>query len=600
MEEALLQASRLVLVTIAIVGSASVVRAAARRNSRMAWLPAGAVILVLAGSAAAGWFASGSETLAARIGVVSWFVGFPALAATFPDGRFVPAWARWPVLASALIVLGNFLAGDSWRSGRWWPLLAIAQLGMAGFIVRRYRHSATTSEREAVRWVLLGLLVTVGCYLLIMLTEGGVGGGGALSQALANAALIPLELGLVIGFARPRMFPVDPLLRAALMLGLAAALLGTVYASVTWLALAAGAPPATVAGWGTVAVAVAGYPAVWWGGRAADWVVHRNRLAPAAAVALLGERLASDDGREVGRRVVEVAERATGSPEVWLEATSEADADVFSTQNRRNGPGAPPGSFPIALHGELLAWLVARPRPGESELSARDRETLAAIAQHAAPALHGARAFGEAARAQRALVQAREEERRQLRRDLHDDLGPALSGLALGAAAIARRASEPEVSAAATELQADIAATVERARQISHGLRPTVLDEQGLEAALRDRVGDDVHLRIGPMGTLPAAVDLAVLRIVQESVTNVRRHAKASTCTVTVRRDADGLSVEVIDDGIGIPDAVPAGLGLRSIRERSDELGGRSSIARAPAGGTIVNVWLPLVTEAAT
>ena len=276
------------------------------------------------------------------------------------------------------------------------------------------------------------------------------------------------------------------------------------------------------------------------------------------------------------------------------------DAGVFTAASGAIDSEGVGADFPVILRGELLARLHATPRAGESELSKRDRATLTAIAQHAAPALHGARAFIEATDAQAALVSAREEERRRLRRELHDDLGPALSGLALGAAAIAKRADAgaPELAASARELQADIGDAVERARQISHGLRPPVLDDRGLAAALRDRLGDDVVWEIDELGDLPAAVDLAALRIVQEAVTNTRRHAAASVCRVRAQCDQAGLRIEIFDDGVGIPKGVTPGLGLRSIRERAAELGGRARVSRAEGGGTLVSVWLPIVANA--
>ncbi|MWC00022.1 sensor histidine kinase, partial [Agromyces seonyuensis] len=219
-------------------------------------------------------------------------------------------------------------------------------------------------------------------------------------------------------------------------------------------------------------------------------------------------------------------------------------------------------------------------------------------ARHAAPALDGARSLQESRAAQAALLGASEEERRRLRRELHDDLGPALSGLALGAAAISRRAEkvDADLAESARELQRDISETVARSREISHGLRPPVLDDFGLEAAIRERLGpgDDVDLAVGELAELPAAVDLAALRIVQEAVTNVRRHARASTCRVEVARNGGELEIVIADDGVGMPSVVTPGLGLRSIRERAAELGGRVRLTRPPGGGTLVRVELPL------
>ena len=199
------------------------------------------------------------------------------------------------------------------------------------------------------------------------------------------------------------------------------------------------------------------------------------------------------------------------------------------------------------------------------------------------------------------LVGARVEERRRLRRELHVDLGPALSGIGLGAEALARRADPiaPDLAATARELHGDILDAVGRAREISHDLRPAALDDLGLEAAIRTRLGgDDIELAVAALGDLPAAVDLAALRIVQEAVTNVRRHAAASACRVEIRRDTGGLRIEVSDDGVGMPPTVAPGLGLRSIRGRAAELGGRARIGRPADGGTQVSVWLPISADA--
>jgi signal transduction histidine kinase len=236
----------------------------------------------------------------------------------------------------------------------------------------------------------------------------------------------------------------------------------------------------------------------------------------------------------------------------------------------------------------------------------RDRVALAAIARHAGPALSAARRAGELSVAHSRLVVAREEERRRLRRDLHDDLAPTLSGISLGAAALSRSLAptDPAHADRARDLHDDVQAAVLQARQIAYGLRPAVLDDLGLVAAIRDRVltpdgpgvvievvGDDLP------AALPAAVDVAALRIVQEAVANVRRHASASRCRVELRVvDAD-LVVTIADDGTGMPARYRPGMGLTSIRERASELGGHARISPAPGRGTLVTVRLPIVAD---
>lgn len=601
MDDALLLTSRLLLLIAGAGGIVAVVVAAARR--RVGVLPAIAIAMMLA-QFASSWIAFDDwPTVVQYLLLLPWFLGFPVLAATFPDGRLVPRWSAVVLLGSLAVLVANLATGDALRNSGWWGIFPIAQMAFGvAFIIYRYRRSATTAEREAVRWVLLGVLVTLSCFMLIQVTDGVIGASDPLSAAKANLAIVPLMFGLVIGAAWPRVWNVDAAFRGVLVVLAVGWALGGVYAAVS--AVVTVIAPATAALWSAAAVAAVAYPVIRLAMRGATWLVFRDRMDATAAVTALGAALDADDPRPVAQRVVDVAADATGSPSVVLVAAVEADAAVFGASFTAAGPppDRPAGTeVPVALRGELLATLSAWPRRGESELSTRDREALAAIARHAAPALDGARALSDAHTANHALVTAREEERRRLRRELHDDLGPALSGLALGAAAIAKRAAgvDPAIAADARELQDDIGEAVARSREISHGLRPPVLDDLGLEAAIRARLGagDDVVLEIGELGQLPAAVDLAALRIIQEAVANVRRHADASVCRVQVARHADGLRIAVSDDGSGMPRTVTPGLGLRSIRERASELGGRARVSAAPGGGTIVAVTLPISAD---
>jgi signal transduction histidine kinase len=128
-----------------------------------------------------------------------------------------------------------------------------------------------------------------------------------------------------------------------------------------------------------------------------------------------------------------------------------------------------------------------------------------------------------------------------------------------------------------------------------------VLDDMGLVAAVRDRLrspdNTTPHIEVKAPADrldLPAAVELAALRIVQEAVTNVRRHAAATRCMVTLALTGDQLHIEVLDDGRGLPDGLHQGLGLRSIRERAAELGGNSTVTTLSSGGVQVLARLPV------
>ena len=212
-------------------------------------------------------------------------------------------------------------------------------------------------------------------------------------------------------------------------------------------------------------------------------------------------------------------------------------------------------------------------------------------------------------RSRERLVLAREEERRRLRRDLHDELAPTLAALGLSAATVGELIpTDPKGAAFANEkLQTVIRATVGDVRRLVYDLRPPALDELGLIEALRERASRYVAQEGGVRVTveapdelppLPAAVEVAAYRIVQEALTNVSRHARASECTVRLactESPSRALTIEVTDNGVGLPETPEYGVGLHSMRERAAELGGECEIARSWPSGTRVFARLPLV-----
>lgn len=599
MDDVLLLVSRLALVATGVGGALVVLIAAGRR--RIAWLPALPAAVILFAYAGSSLLTLDSPAWALGLVGIGWFVGFPLLAATFPDGRFVPRWSGWVVAASAVLVTVDAATGFALRDAPWWG--AVASLEMVVVVVAvalRYRRSATTAERERVRWILLGVVVTVTTFTVIQVVDGVIGGPSPESTARANLAGIPLALGLVIASAWPRVGNVDAVFRGVLVVIGSGWVMGGAFAAGVALARWAGQDPVSASGWGAIGVALVAYPAIRLATRVATWLVFRDRLTPDAAVALLGAALEDDTPVSVPERIVAIAQRALGSPFVRLIAATRSDAADLDA--RYPAGDSSPGTLaavPVSFRGEVLAMLEAAPRSGESELSTRDRSTLAAIAHHAGPALDGVRALRTATRAQAELVIAREEERRRLRRELHDDLGPALTGLALSAAALAHQVEplSPPLALAARELHEGIGDAVARSREIAHGLRPAILDDHGLAAAIRERLGGapDVDLHLGDIDDVPAAVSLATLRIVQEGVANAQRHAAATSCAVSVVPERGGIRIEIVDDGKGMPRTPVAGVGLRSIRERTAELGGHARFSRPPAGGTRISVWLPAV-----
>jgi signal transduction histidine kinase len=208
-----------------------------------------------------------------------------------------------------------------------------------------------------------------------------------------------------------------------------------------------------------------------------------------------------------------------------------------------------------------------------------------------------------------AVVSAVEEERRRLRRDLHDGLGPRLTGVAYAADA-ARNIVDRQPERAAellTGLRAEAGDAILEVRRLVEGLRPPSLDQVGLEQALRQHArhvfgADGTPMTVNvdvetPLPTLGAAVEVTAYRIVVEALTNAARHSGGDHVRVTLGTDGDALVIDVRDNGQRDRQWSP-GVGLTSMRERAEMLGGTVTARTGTDGGT-VSARLPLTTHAA-
>jgi signal transduction histidine kinase len=276
--------------------------------------------------------------------------------------------------------------------------------------------------------------------------------------------------------------------------------------------------------------------------------------------------------------------------------------------------------LPLVYQREEIGHLLIAPRAPGEELSAADRRLLEDLARQAEVAVHAVRLTTDLQRSRERLVATREEERRRLRRDLHDGVGPTLTGLALqlnAARKLVNRDQTQDAAETLARLEERTEETIAEMRRLIYGLRPPALDDLGLVASIRQQAqshgmfdypagaGTDERAENRPhfsmeepdeLPPLPAAVEVACYRIVQEAITNVVRHAQAGVCRVRIALDSGAgiLEVEITDDGVGIPGDRVAGVGLASMRERAEELGGTLVVGPAPEGGTRVLARLPL------
>jgi signal transduction histidine kinase len=269
--------------------------------------------------------------------------------------------------------------------------------------------------------------------------------------------------------------------------------------------------------------------------------------------------------------------------------------------------GMPTESFPLVHQNEAVGELIIGQRSPNETLNSADEAVLSSIAQQLGAVAYAVRLQSELQIARERLVIAREEERRRIRRDLHDGLGPALASqpLKIDAAIDLVKLDGDKAIDLLAQIKKQSQSLVADVRRLVHDLRPPALDELGLIEALRNSLsqmsssksGLEIHFHIkNDLPILSAAVEVATYRIVMEAVNNVFKHARASNCDIAIQvlGNQPRLHISIQDDGIGLTSVLTAGVGLQSMRERCEELGGTFGIEPSEPQGTRVTAILPL------
>ncbi|GAY13142.1 ATP-binding protein [Pseudonocardia sp. N23] len=541
----------------------------------------------------------------------------PLMLLGFPDGRLPSRRWRVPVMLSLIAsavavlvaavvpwhllgvtdagvpdeVLPVTLPDDVWMvalSALPW-LIATSPVVPALVFMARFR-SAGAERRAQLRWMMLAAVVN----LALMVVPAVVGPGWATDAAFA-VSLVALAAAVLVAVTRHRLYEIDVVVGRVLVYGVLAA---TVIALDLAVFLGAGAalgdPMAAVVAAGVVAVAYAPLRS------RIERVVARfapGRIEPYAVVADLADRLerAGDPAAQLAD-VARTVAMAVSSPYVRVEL-DRADGATVTAESGHPSPDVV--VLPFAYR-EVPIGRLALVAPAVTPPRARQR-LMADVVRQSAVAVRSAALADELQRSREELVTRVAEERRRLRRDLHDGLGPLLAAAALKTQAAANLAATDVAAARATLdlVGEDLAAAVAGLRRVTHLLRPPALDQLGLDGALRRLAGrfggaTDVQVEtVGGTDALPAAVEEAAYHIVAEALANAVRHAAPTRVRVCARTAGERLEVVVADDGVGIPDGAHSGVGLVSLRERAEELGGRVTIGAAPQGGTLVRAVLP-------
>jgi signal transduction histidine kinase len=469
------------------------------------------------------------------------------------------------------------------------PLLLAGVVGGLAALVVRLRRASGLQRRQVVV-----LLVAVALLALDVALQGVLPSpADVLSQAVA-VALVPVAIGIAV--TRHRLYDLDlAVCRALAGAGLAACLAG-VYLTAFGVLRALLDDHTSVAS--ALAAALTGLLVLPLGTRltrAVDRLFYGDRADRYGVLAAFSAGLREHlDVAEVPQAVCDavVGSLKLGSAELVLASGRTAAAGT---------PAGPPTRVPLRHRGAQLGAITVTPRPGEAVLDERDAELVAALADSAAPAVAALQLTDSLQQAREHLVAAREEERRRVRRDLHDGVGAALAGVRLQMDS-ARDLVEDALAGKLLDAAADgLAEAVRDLRSVTDDLRPPALDDLGLASSLRalaDRLRTpslDVEVDVPDLPPLPAAVDVACYRIAAEALANAVRHSGAGRVVLHVRLADGELLLSVRDDGRGLPDRLPdgrRGLGLASMRQRTEEIGGRFQVTTGP--GTSVDAVLPV------
>ncbi len=561
----------------------------------------------------------------------------------FPSGRFAPRWIGFlaPIWIAMWgftnLVLASFIQPAGLATALFFSLLVSVVVGQ----VYRYLRVSTPVQRQQTKWVVFGLSVALVGFLVVVIVEMNLPLSIIADMVVgvllfAFLLLIPLSIGIAI--LRSHLWDIDIIINRTLVYGtLTASIVGIYVLVVGYLGAlfrtGSNLPISLVA---TGLVAVLFQPLRELLQRGANRLLYGQRDEPHTVITGLSQRLeATLVPDAVLPTIVQTVAQALKLPYAAILLQQDDEFAIAASYGKEPGAGSRDVGarlaeilsggrvtllhLPLVYQRESIGKLLLAPRSPGEDFTPSDLRLLNELTHQISLAAHAVRLTAdlqrsnEHLRAARArLVTTREEERRRLRRDLHDGLGPTLAALTLkiGAARKLLFRDPATVETLLLELNGDIESTVGDMRRLVYNLRPPALDDLGLPGAIRERVA---HYTISKeadqanglqiefeapeqLPPLPAAVEVAAYRIVQEALTNVVRHAHARTCHIRLSLD-DVLTVEICDDGVGLPAEQRIGVGVRSMHERAAELDGTCTIELMAVGGTRVLACLPIAKE---
>jgi len=543
----------------------------------------------------------------------------------FPDGRFIPRSNAGRIVLLAGLLVTPFLglalvtillpgyAPDEHAYGAVMFSIAVVMTCGVASQVYRYRNVSNPVMRQQTKWVLFGLsaqLIWILWVLWWILFDFQL--LNSISQAtwamltIHINILIPLLIPITLGLAvlRYRLWDIDPLINRTLVYFTLTSIIIVVYILIIGVlgVIFQDRGSMILALVATGAAAVIFQPLREWLQKTVNRLMYGERDNPLRTLNRLSRQVEqADTTEEILPSLVETVAAALKLPYVAI-SVPERDGPGWKVAAASGELSEWTESIPIVYLDQELGRLEVGLRSRGEKLGESDRMILATIAQLVSMTIRALELNEQLQKSRRQLVTAREEERRRIRRDLHDGLGPVLASLTIQADTTIDllHSDLDEAAEMLKKIRGKAQSAVKDVRLLIHGLRPPALDELGLVGAVRQYTA---NLQPGKLvidldapehlPKLPAAVEVAAYRIIQEAVNNVIQHANSTSCTVRLAINND-LYVEIVDDGQGLPELGNRGVGIYSMRERAVELGGICTIEKTSKGGTCLRAQLPL------
>ncbi|QMV43319.1 sensor histidine kinase [Cohnella cholangitidis] len=524
----------------------------------------------------------------------------------YPDGAFTPRWTKYFAIYGLFFALSPYFAPSTVLDMSTWPLaIRVIQSSILFALivysqVYRYKRTFSAEQRQRTKW----FVASIALYLsgsVFMVAVGNNPVFKIILWGVMNIGLLSIPFSVALTVIEQRSRKMTTVFNRSIVY----AVLSFTVVSVFALAMGMiGAIFQTNDNW-LISLLIVGLIAIVLQPLrdkvqdAVDRLIYGMREEPYRVVSNLIQQLeAVVSNRTVLPLVLEFLAQALRLPYAAIKDCRDSSGLLASY-------GVPvPGclEIPLSIQNEPVGTLILGSSAIHNIMPPSKRYLFDDLIRQVAIATRTALLSNELQRSREQLVSAREEERRRLRRDLHDGLGSNLASISMKLATALDQydGQSPKVQSMLANVQHQLDGAITDIRRLVYALRPPSLDEFGLLFSLRDLAGQSqqAHFRVilqapESLPPLMAAVEVAVYRIVQEAITNSLKHSNGTACHIQLTVE-ETLRIQITDDGVGMSNDSKKGVGIRSMRERAEELNGWFTIRDSADPGTRIEIEIPL------